>query len=451
MKKFLIAISILIWLIPPIPLFALSEKGFEALDIFTKILHYVEKDYVESVDERRLIRGAIRGMLSTLDPHSVYLSPKIYKHLKADTSGIFGGVGLEITVRDGWVTVVSPVEGTPAAQAGIKPGDRILKINGKSTKGMDLGTAVKEMRGAKGKKVVLTIGRKGLKKPFDVSLTRQIIKAPSVQSELLEGKYPYVKVSSFQERTAEDLKKILKKYDEAILKQGLILDLRNNPGGLLNQAVQVCDLFLDNGVIVTTAARGKEIDRREATPDGGKEHYPMIILVNGGSASASEIVAGALQDQGRALILGTQSFGKGSVQSVIELEDGSALKLTIARYLTPKGRSIQAEGITPDVVIEPIPPQTEAKEGEHPPNIREKLLEGHLKGEKEEEGAVFEGFQEAPLDYQREMALNYLKSWDVLSAGLRTMDHGLGTKTKKEEKRKKKKEERKKIEEKEEE
>lgn len=388
--------------------FALTEEGFQTLNIFTKILHYVEKDYVEEVDEKELLQGAIRGMLNVLDPHSVYLTPKIYKHLRDDTSGTFGGVGLEITVRDGWITVVSPVEGSPAQKAGVQPGDRILKISGKSTKGMDLGSAVKEMRGRKGQTVTVTIGRKGLKQPMDVRLTRTTIQAPSVRAELLEEKYLFVKLSSFQERTASDLRKALKKYPEA-LARGLILDLRNNPGGLLSQAVEVSDLFLSEGLIVSTASRGKEIDRKEAGAEEGSEIYPMIVIVNGGSASAAEIVAGALQDQGRALILGTQSFGKGSVQSVVELEDGSALKLTIARYFTPKGRSIQAEGIEPDVVVEPVPLSgTETVSG--PERIREKFLKGHLEGpeEKEEAGT----FREAARDYQREVALNYLKSWE---------------------------------------
>ncbi len=413
MKRLLFLLTTLALFQTPLPLFALTEEGFETLNIFTKILHFVEKDYVEEADEKRLLQGAIRGMLSTLDPHSVYLSPSVYKHLKADTSGTFGGVGIEITVRDGWLTVVSPVEGSPAFKAGIQPGDRVLEINGKSTKGMDLGTTVKEMRGPKGKKVVLLIGRKGLKHPFVVSLTRQVIQAPSVQSQMIEDKFLYVKMTSFQERSANDLRKILKKNREKVFQSGMILDLRNNPGGLLNQAVEICDLFLEKGVIVTTAARGKEIDRREAAPEEGESHFPLIVMVNGGSASASEIVAGALQDQHRALILGTQSFGKGSVQSVVELEDGSALKLTIAKYYTPSGRSIQVEGIKPDVLVEPVPTER-AKEEEEPERIREEHLRGHLEGpEKEKKKKEWENFKQAPLDYQKEVAVNYLRSWNV--------------------------------------
>ena len=419
MKKFLV---ILLLVLGPLsivsgPSFALSDKGFQTLDIFSKILQYVESDYVETVDDQKLLRGAIRGMLSNLDPHTVYLSPEVYKELKADTSGIFGGVGLEITVRDGWVTVVSAVEGTPAFRAGILSGDRILKINGKSTKEMDLGDAVKEMRGKQGSKVILTISRRDMKQPFNVSLSRQIIKVPSVRAELLDNKYVYVKISSFQERTSDDLKKGLEKYKKEIQSGGLILDMRNNPGGLLDQAVKVSNQFLDGGVVVTTESRKKEIDRKEAEPDtnGTKSHFPLIVLVNGGSASAAEIVAGALQDHARALLMGTQTFGKGSVQSIVELDDGSALKLTIARYFTPSGRSIQAAGIRPDVIVEPAPTKV-AKEGA-PLRLREEYLEGHLKGTSEEEGApsktVPELSQESPTDYQKQMALNYLKSWET--------------------------------------
>lgn len=414
MKKFFALLLLFAAALAP-PSFALTQKGYETLTVFSKVLHYVENDYVEKVDEQKVLRGAIRGMLQVLDPHTVYLSPDVYKELKADTSGIFGGVGLEITVRDGWITVVSAVEGTPAYNSGIRSGDRILRIDGKSTKEMDLGEAVKVMRGKRGTKVHLTLGRQGLKGPFEVSLTRKIIKFPSVRAEVLDEKYLYVKIRSFQERTAEVLQALLRKYAKEV-QNGVILDLRNNPGGLLDQGVEVADQFLDGGVIVTTESRKKEIDRKEAIPDaeGEKSRFPLVVLVNGGSASASEIVAGALQDHDRALVLGTETFGKGSVQSIIELDDGSALKITIAKYFTPKGRSIQADGIHPDVIVEPAPPKTSKEKA---PPLREKDLEGHLRGEEEDEmkagpSKVIVPPEEITGDYQRQIALDYLKNWD---------------------------------------
>ena len=414
MKKFLILL-----LLVASPAFALDEKGFETLNVFTKILNYIESDYVEEVDDQKLLRGAIRGMLSTLDPHTVYLSPDIYKSLKADTSGIFGGVGLEITVRGGWVTVVSAVDGTPAFRAGIQPGDRILKIDGQSTREMDLADAVKAMRGKQGSRVLLNISRQGVKQPFDVSVVREVVKVPSIRAELLEGKYPYIKISSFQERTNSDLKKSLNKYRNEIAANGLVLDLRNNPGGLLEQAVQVCSEFLDKGVVVITESRKKEIEKRSVVsePDRIPGDFPIVILVNGGSASASEIVAGALQDHKRALIMGTQTFGKGSVQSVVELGDGSALKITIARYYTPSKHSIQAAGVKPDVIVDPTPPSEKKPEGA-PIRLREEHLKGHLKGDLEgseepkEKEEVVEYVAPAPIgafDYQRQRAVDYLK------------------------------------------
>lgn len=394
----------------PKPGLSLSDEGFETLNIFTRILYYVEKDYVEDVDEKKMLQGAIRGMLSVLDPHTVYLSPQVYRHLKADTSGIFGGVGLEITIRDGWVTVVAALEGTPAYLSGIRSGDRILKIDGKSTKGMDLGTAVKDMRGKRGSRVLLTISRKGSDRPFDVAVVRRSIRAPSVQAELLEKKYLYLKMSSFQERTAQDMEREIKKHWKHVKETGMILDLRNNPGGLLEQAVRISDLFLDSGVIVTTASKKGEIDRREAYPEEEDSvKFPLIVLVNGGSASAAEIVAGALQDHERALLVGTQTFGKGSVQSVVELDDGSALKMTIARYFTPKGKSIQADGVHPDVVVEPAAVAQAGTQGKL--RLREEFLEGHL------EGGEHKGVEdENVFDNQKKVALDYLKSWDVFQS-----------------------------------
>lgn len=391
-------------------LWALGDDGLESLNVFSKVLHHVEKDYVQSIDEKKLIRGAIRGMLSTLDPHTVFMSPEVYKELKVDTSGLFGGIGIEIMIRDGWVTVVSPIEESPAFKVGIQPGDKIVKIDGVSTKDMDLSDAVVKMRGRRGSKVTLGILRLGQKNSFDVTVTREMVRVPSVKSESLDGKYGYVKINSFQEGTTRDLKKTLKKLSKEGSLHGLILDLRNNPGGLLEQAVEVSDLFLENGVIVTTASRDREVDRREAKQEGTEPNYPVIVLVNGGSASASEIVAGALKDHKRAVVLGTRTFGKGSVQTVVELDDGSALKLTIAMYYTPSGRSIQAEGIYPDIAVEATPPQEE----EARPRIREEDLRGHLKSPTS--GPPLTKLGETTIDNQKKVALDYLKSWDVFKS-----------------------------------
>ncbi len=342
---------------------ALTDQGFRELHTFTKVLHYIEENYVTPVDEEKLIQGAIRGMLDTLDPHSVYMSPEVNRELKVDTSGRFDGVGIEVAVRDGTLIVVSPIKGSPADRLGIQAGDRIVKINGTSTKDLNLGEAVTKMRGRRGSKVTLTIDRAGLKHPFEVSIVRQIISVPSVHVEALGDGLYYMSISSFQQGTTRALEKALAEAAQKAPVRGLILDLRKNPGGLLEQAVSISDLFLDRGVIVTTENRGKEIDRREARSDGTEPGYPMVVLVDGGSASASEILAGALQDQKRATVMGTRSFGKGSVQTVIDLDDGSGLKLTIAYYHTPSGRLIQDHGIDPDIVVPAQPPKAGEKAG----------------------------------------------------------------------------------------
>jgi len=331
---------------------AFSEKIYNSLEQFSKVLYYVENEYVDKVDAQSLIQGAIKGMLATLDPHTLYLTPEIYKELKVDTVGRFGGVGLEVTVKDGVLTVVSPIEDTPAAKSGIQPGDKIVKIDGMITKDMNLTDAVKKMRGLRKSKINLTIWREGWKEARDYKLTRENINVKSVKGELLDGKYAYVRITNFQERTSEDLLKDLTQMDKAAggLK-GIIIDLRNDPGGLLDQAVAVGDIFIKQGVIVSTKGRTGNIDERKATGKAEFPTIPIVVLINGGSASASEIVAGALQDYGRAFLMGTQSFGKGSVQTVIELGEDSALKLTIARYYTPKNRQIDGKGITPDEVV----------------------------------------------------------------------------------------------------
>ncbi|MFO1463529.1 MAG: S41 family peptidase [bacterium] len=330
---------------------ALPEKIYKALDLFSKVLYIVEKDYVEAVDGQNLVYGAIKGMLGTLDPYTVFLTPDVYKELKVDTLGRFGGVGLEITLQNGVLTVVTPIEGTPAERAGVRPGDKILKINGAVTKGMNLADAVRRMRGGKHSKLVLTLWREGVAKPFDVSLTREEIKIKSVKYEMLDQGIGYVRVSGFQENTAEELRKAVEQLSLGGKLKGLIIDLRNNPGGLLEQAIDMSNLFLKSGTIVSTRGRKGPIELRSANGDAPYPTLPLVLLLNKGSASASEIVAGALQDNKRAKLLGTQSFGKGSVQTVIDLGEDTGVKLTIARYFTPSGKSIDGTGIAPDFVV----------------------------------------------------------------------------------------------------
>ncbi|MBI2339180.1 MAG: S41 family peptidase [Deltaproteobacteria bacterium] len=351
------------------PVSALSDKIYQELEVFSRIIEIVDKNYVEPVDEKELIEGAIRGMLSSLDPHTVYLPPDLYKEFKSDTTGKFGGIGIEITVKDDVLTVVSPIEDSPAFKAGIRPGDRIIKIDGQPAKEMTLVDAVHRMRGSKGKKVVLTIWREGFEEPRDFTLVRDIIKVVSVKRELLDGNYGYVRITSFQDQTAESMLKALKdlKQEAGGGLKGILLDLRNNPGGLLSESVGVSDIFLNDGVIVSTKGRGDtKAEIKEASANSDYENMPMVILVNHGSASASEIVAGALQDNKRARVLGTQSFGKGSVQTILDMGDKSALKITIAKYYTPKGRSIEGRGITPDVYLgqEQLEKDYPKKEGE---------------------------------------------------------------------------------------
>lgn len=420
MKKIITSLAVLIIAVPA---FALTDKGYESLHTFSRVLQQVETNYVEPVDDQLLVRGAIRGMLDVLDPHSVFMPPSVYKELRMETGGRFAGVGLEVTIKRGWITVVSPIEGSPADRAGIKAGDRIIKINGKSTREIDLSEAVGMMRGKSGTHVQITIQREDNKHPFDVSVMRKVIQVPSIRAEILPGNIGYARITSFQERTGVDLADVLHSMEKTGPLQGLILDMRNNPGGLLDQAVSVSDLFLQTGTIVTTESRRKEVDRRVATGQGTEPNYPIIVLVNGGSASASEIVAGALQDNARALIMGSQSFGKGSVQSVMELDDGSALKLTIARYFTPSGRSIQALGITPDVVVGETPGKTPGRRV-----YREENLPRHLdkpsRDDPESKPSVAtvdepsSESKEAPVappsskqDYQKETALSTLTSW----------------------------------------
>jgi carboxyl-terminal processing protease len=415
-------------------------SDYESIELFTDVMAIVKKSYVEDVDTKKLIYGAINGMLSSLDPHSSFMPPDTYKEMKIDTKGAFGGLGIEISIKDGVLTVISPIEDTPAFKAGIKSGDMILKIDDKFTKDLNINDAVKRMRGQKGSKVVLTIMREGFDKPKEYSLVRDIIQVKSVRFHLMDDGYGYLRIAQFQEKTDDDMLKalkIMKEENKGELK-GLVLDMRNDPGGLLDQAVKVADHFVPEGqMIVYTEGREKDSKMQFTAKKGNKEPgYPIVVVINGGSASASEIVAGALQDHKRAIILGTQSFGKGSVQTIIPLSDDSGLRLTTARYYTPKGRSIQAKGITPDIVVEAVelPKTTGKKDSMH---LREKDLENHFETEektktdaadvKKEEKKVDkkeEKTEKIPqkleeslkTDYQVLRALDLLKGWELIKS-----------------------------------
>jgi len=340
------------------------EDSYERLKVFTEVLSLIQANYVDETKPRDLIYGGIKGMLETLDPHSSFLPPDIFKEMQVETQGSFGGLGIEITVKDRQLTVVAPIEGTPADRAGLHPGDRIVKVDGNPTKDMTLIEAVKKLRGPKGTSVTLTILREESPGPFELTLVREVIEVKSVRAKDLGDGIAYIRIASFQERTGKDLLKAIEQFQKNGI-SALVLDLRNDPGGLLNQAVQVSDLFLDKGqLIVYTEGRIKNQDLRFSAEHGAQvPKVPMVVLVNGGSASASEIVAGALQDWKRALVLGTKTFGKGSVQTVIPLSDGSGLRLTTAKYYTPKGRSIHGTGIVPDIIVEAPRPSVAKGEG----------------------------------------------------------------------------------------
>ena len=387
-------------------------EGYEDLMTFTEVMKMVKKHYVEEVKSKDLVHGAIKGMLNSLDPHSSFMTKEGYKEMQVETKGEFGGIGIQIGMKENVLTVIAPIDDTPAAKAGIKAADKIVKIDGVSTHNMTLQDAVSKMRGAPKTAVTITIMREGWKEVKDFTLTREIIKIKSVKSKVLEEGIGYVKLTQFQEQSATDLAAALAKLKEEKI-TSLVLDLRNDPGGLLNSAIDVTSQFLPKGkLIVYTKTRTGE---KQEFFTGNDEHFtlPMIVLVNQGSASASEIVAGALKDWNRAVVLGTVTFGKGSVQTVIPLSDGSGLRLTTAKYYTPKGRSIQGTGITPDIVV-----KLEAKNGakEHPV-VREKDLERHLKNE---QGDMKEESKEtAPIevdekdDVQLQRAVDILKTWNV--------------------------------------
>ncbi len=350
---------------------------YEELQTFTDVMARIKQDYVEPVKDKKLLEDSIRGMLAGLDPHSAYLGPDEFKELRIGTTGQFGGLGIEVTMEGGLVKVVAPIDDTPASRAGIKAGDLIIRIDDKPVKGLSLNEAVKLMRGKPGTDIKLIIVREGEPKTIEMTITREIIRTKSVKSRSLEPGFGYVRISSFQSRTATDLLKAISDLQEKESLKGLVLDLRNNPGGVLNGAVGVSDAFLDDGLIVYTKGRVADANMKyTATPGDVLNGKPLVVLVNGGSASASEIVSGALQDHKRAIIMGSKTFGKGSVQTIQELRNGGAVKLTTARYFTPSGRSIQAQGIAPDIKLRAIKLAKIDKDG--PKALKEKDLERHL-------------------------------------------------------------------------
>lgn len=397
---------------------SVPEGTYENLKLYTDVLGIVQDSYAEDIDSKDVIYNSIKGMVKGLDPHSSFMTPEEYKEMQVDTRGSFGGLGIEIGMRDNTLTVVAPIEDTPAFKAGLLAGDKIVKIGDKHTKDISIQDAIGLMRGPKGTPVTIHIMREGFDEPKPFTIVRAIIKVKSVKYKMLEEGIGYVKLNQFQERTSEDLDKALKdlasKTNGGML-TGLVLDLRNNPGGLLQEAVSVSNEFLDSGLIVYTKGRAPgqnmsfSADKARSQPD-----YPMIVLVNNGSASASEIVAGALQDHKRAIVMGVPTFGKGSVQTIIPLSDGSAVRLTTSKYYTPSGRSIQAKGIEPDIVV------GEAPKG----HIKEADLEGHLAPEgpaveKKSEKPEIEQIKatpaepskpgEEPEDIQLKEAVEYLK------------------------------------------
>ena len=393
---------------------------FEDLQAFTDVYSRIKQDYVESVDDKKLLEDAIRGMLSGLDPHSSYLDSDEFNELRVGTTGQFGGLGIEVGMENGFVKVISPIDDTPASRAGIQAGDLIIRLDDKAVKGMTLGDAVKIMRGKPDTDITLTIVREGQSKPIEVTITREIIRVKSVRKRMLEPGYGYVRITNFQSRTATDLLKSVSDLQEEQKLKGMVLDLRNNPGGVLNGAVGVSDAFLDAGLIVYTEGRIDDSSMKyTATPGDILNGAPLVILVNGGSASASEIVAGAMQDHERAIIMGFKTFGKGSVQTIQELRNGSAVKLTTARYYTPNGRSIQAEGIDPDITLKNL----EVKQSEDSAGVSEKDLSGHLEnpvnGEvdaADESANAEDDDKEDDLsesDYQLFEALNLLKGLTI--------------------------------------
>ncbi|KGE03901.1 S41 family peptidase [Pseudohaliea rubra] len=366
-----------------------TEEGrlpFDELRTFADVFNQIRQGYVEEIDDSTLLEYAIEGMLMGLDPHSVYLTRDAFENLQTTTSGEFSGLGLEVGMDNGLIRVIAPIDGSPAAEAGMQPGDMILKLDNQPVKGMSLGDAVAKMRGPKGSEIELTIGRSGQGRPFTVTLVRDVIKVASVRERWLEPGFGYIRISQFQKSTGDDVGAALERLQGEDTLKGLVLDLRNNPGGVLGASVDVAGLFLPGGQVVYTEGRLPNAARGyDATPEDASEGIPLVVLINGGSASASEIVAGALQDHSRAIIMGTASFGKGSVQTVLPISEDRAVKLTTALYFTPSGRSIQAEGIAPDIRVERARLEALSEEG----RISEADLVGHLgngNGDGKEEG-----------------------------------------------------------------
>lgn len=395
-----------------------DQIPFEDLQAFTEVFSKVKSDYVEPVDDQKLIEDAIRGMLNGLDPHSAFLNTSEFSDLKIGTTGQFGGLGIEVGMENGFVKVISPIDDTPAARAGVKASDLIIKLDDKSVKGMTLNEAVKVMRGKPNTAIDLTIVREGEPKPLVITITREIIRVKSVKNRMLEPGYGYVRITNFQSRTTTDLLKAISDLQKEERLKGMVLDLRNNPGGVLNGAVGVSDAFIDNGLIVYTEGRLDDSSHRYlATPGDSLNGAPLVVLVNGGSASASEIVAGAIQDHKRGIILGTKSFGKGSVQTIQELRNGSAVKLTTARYFTPNGRSIQATGIEPDIKLSTL--RLSAEDEKARETYSESDLEGRLSNPNGESDVDDEEKDDsealAETDFQLYEALNLLKGLIILN------------------------------------
>jgi carboxyl-terminal processing protease len=394
-----------------------EQIPFEELQAFTEVFSKVKSDYVETVDEKKLIEDAIRGMLGGLDPHSAFLNTSEFSDLKIGTTGQFGGLGIEVGMENGFVKVISPIDDTPASRSGVKASDLIIKLDDRSVKGMTLNEAVGIMRGKPNTSIDLTIVREGEPKPLVINITREIIRVKSVKKRILEPGYGYVRITNFQSRTTTDLLKAISDLQKEDRLKGMILDLRNNPGGVLNGAVGVSDAFIDDGLIVYTEGRIDDSSHRYlATPGDSLNGAPLVVLINGGSASASEIVAGALQDHKRGIILGTKSFGKGSVQTIQELRNGSAVKLTTARYFTPHGRSIQATGIEPDIKLSTV--KLSSNDQKSLTTYSEADLDGSLSnpnGDSNRDNKEDQSEALAESDFQLYEALNLLKGLNILS------------------------------------